>query len=179
MILGHFGLMIKFIKKKNIKFVAVLACLVVASACTPAKIKRDPQVVTSPDKVSLMLAEAADKASDALQTLAAVEQQKSPAVAVQPIHNAPPELRRAMTITWVGPAEQLVKKLADRASYTFIAVGDKPPVPLTVNIDVENRPVIDILRDVGLQFGMRADIKVDSISKMVEIHYAPVTGLGR
>lgn len=140
---------------------------------------RDPQVVTSPDKVSLMLAEAADKASNALETLAAVEQSRSPAVAVQPIHNAPPELVRAMTITWIGPAEQLIKKLADRASYTFLAVGDKPPVPLTVNIDAENVPVIDLLRDVGLQLGVRADIKVDSERRMVELHYAPVTGLGR
>lgn len=140
---------------------------------------RDPQVVTSPDKVSLMLAEAADKASNALETLAAVEQSRSPAVAVQPIHNAPPELVRAMTIQWIGPAEQLVKKLADRASYTFLAVGDKPPVPLTVNIDAENELVIDLLRDVGLQLGVRADIKVDSERRMVELHYAPVTGLGR
>lgn len=140
--------------------------------------KRDPQVLASPDKVSLMLAEAADKASSALETLAAVEQAKSPAVAVQPIHNAPPELMRAMTLTWYGPAEPLVKKLADRASYTFVAVGDKPPVPVTVSIDVENQPVIDILRDVGLQLGMRADVKVDSTRRMIELHYAPVTGMG-
>lgn len=150
------------------------------SACSAQyRTVRDPQVVASPDKVSLMLAEAADKASNALQTLAAIEQSRSPAVAVQPIHNAPPELQRAMTITWYGPAEQLVKKLADRASYTFLALGDKPPVPLTVNIDAENKPIIDILRDVGLQFGVRADVKVDSTRRMVEIHYAPVTGLGR
>lgn len=172
--------MIEFIMN-NKKSVFLVGCLSLASlgACTTSKIQRDPQVVTSPDKVSLMLAEAADKASNALKTLAAVEQAKSPAVAVQPIHNAPSELMRAITITWVGPAEGLVKKLADRASYTFIAVGDKPPVPLTVNIDAENKPVIDVLRDAGLQFGMRADIKVDSVRQMVEIHYAPVTGMGR
>ena len=141
--------------------------------------KRDPQVLANPDKVSLMLAEAADKASNALETLAAVEQSSAPAVAVQPIHNAPPELMRAITITWYGPAEALVKKLANRASYTFITVGDKPPVPLVVNMDIENEPVIDVLRDVGLQLGVRADVKVDSTRRMIELHYAPVTGLGR
>lgn len=141
--------------------------------------KRDPQVVANPDKVSLMLAEAADKAANSLQTLAAVEQGRSPAIAVQPIHNAPPELMRAMTITWYGPAEQLVKKLADHASYTFLAVGAKPPVPITVNMDIENQPVIESLRDVGLQLGTRADVKVDSTRRMIELHYAPVTGMGR
>lgn len=156
--------------------------VLIVSGCgvlPPKGQSRDPQVVTSPDKVSLMLAEAADKASNALETLAAVEQSRAPGISVQPIHNAPPELMRAMTITWMGPAEQLVKRLADRASYTFIAVGDKPPIPLTVNIDAENQPVIDILRDTGLQLGVRADVKVDSTRKMIEIHYAPSSGVGR
>lgn len=169
-------------KKSFSTILLALTGLGLLGACTPGSLmdnKRDPQVVASPDRVSLMLAEAADKASDALQTLAAVEQSRAPAVAVQPIHNAPPELMRAMTITWYGPAEGLVRKLADRASYTFLAVGDKPPVPITVSIDVENQPVIDTLRDVGLQLGVRADVKVDSTRRMVEIHYAPVTGLGR
>ncbi len=173
---------LKIIYKKHFLLLsAMLGIGLVLSACTPSnRVEvRDPQVVTSPDKVSLMLAEAADKASSALETLAAVEQSRSSAVAVQPIHNAPPELKRAMTINWIGPAEQLTKKLADRASYTFLAVGDRPPVPLTVSIDVENRPVIDILRDVGLQLGVRADIKVDSTRRMIELHYAPITGLGR
>jgi len=151
------------------------------SACTlpQGKQTRDPQVVTEPDRVSLMLAEAADKASNALETLASVEQSKSPGVSVQPISNAPTELMRAMTITWIGPAEGILKRAADRAGYTYLALGDQPPSPLTVNIDAENMPVIDILRDVGLQLGVRADVKVDGTRRMVELHYAPVTGLGR
>jgi len=153
-----------------------LAVTLFASGC--AEQKRNPQVVASPDKVSLMLAEAADKASNSLQTLAAIEQTKSPGVAVQPITNAPDELMRAMTITWVGPPEQLMRKLADRASYNFIALGNRPPVPLVVNVDVQNEPVIEILRDIGLQLGVRADVKVDSERQMIELHYAPVTGVG-
>jgi len=174
----------KTIYKQFLPKPALLSVLAVAvftlSACNNAvwQEKRDPQVVSSPDKVSLMLAEAADKASNALETLAAIEQQRSPAVAVQPIYNAPPELRRAMTVNWIGPADALIKKLADRASYTFVTVGDRPPVPLTINIDAENRPVIDILRDVGLQAGQRADVKVDSVRKMIELHYASTSGAG-
>lgn len=161
-------------------FSKIFSCafvVVLLAACQPLP-KRDPQVVATPDKVSLMMAEAADKASNALETLAAVEQNKSPGVAVQPIHNAPPELQRAVTVNWVGPPEQVTKILADRASYTFIAVGNRPPVPPIVNIDVAGEPVIDVLRDVGLQLGVRGDIKVDSVRKIIELHYAPVTGLG-
>lgn len=161
-------------------FSKIFSCALVAvllAGCEQLP-KRDPQVVATPDKVSLMMAEAADKASNALETLAAVEQNKSPGVAVQPIHNAPPELQRAVTVNWVGPPEQVTKILAERASYTFIAVGNRPPVPPIVNIDVAGEPVIDVLRDVGLQLGVRGDIKVDSVRKIIELHYAPVTGLG-
>lgn len=140
--------------------------------------ERNPQVVASPDKVSLMLADAADRASNSLETLAAIEQQKSPGVAVQPIHNAPEELMRAMTITWVGPPDQILRKLADRASYNFVTLGNRPPVPLVVNVDVQNQPVIEILRDIGLQLGVRGDVKVDSERRIIELHYAPVTGVG-
>lgn len=140
--------------------------------------KRDPQVVTSPDKVSLMLAQAADKASNSLETLAAIEQQKSPGVAVEPIHNAPEELMRAITVTWVGTPEPILRKLADRASYSFVTIGNKPPTPLVVNVDVQNQPVIEVLRDIGLQMGVRSDVKVDAERRMIELHYAPVTGIG-
>jgi defect-in-organelle-trafficking protein DotD len=164
---------------RNLRFsgilLAVAATIFVAGCEAP---KRNPQVVASPDKVSLMLAEAADKASNSLQTLAAVEQTRSPGVAVQPITNAPDELMRAMTVTWVGPPEQIMRRLADRASYNFLALGNRPPVPLVVNIDVQNKPVIEILRDIGLQLGVRADVKVDAERQMIELHYAPVTGVG-
>lgn len=171
--------MIPSVRKINILSICLLGILL--SACSGSVFKNtksEPQVVSSPNKVSLMLAEAADKTSNALEELAAIEQEKSPAVAVQPIHNAPSELRRAVTLKWVGPAEQVARLLADRASYTFLAIGNAPPVPLVVNVDAANEPVIEVLRDLGLQLGGRADIKVDSVRKVVELHYATVTGLG-
>ena len=151
----------------------VSACETMGSAFKPDP-KRDPQVVASPDKVSLMLAESADKAANALRTLAAVEQAKSPGVHVAPIADAPTELSRAMTINWMGRADQLAKTLADRASYGFLVMGDEPPVPLVVNINATNQPVIDIMRDLGLQMGDRANLRVDSSRRMIELHYAPV-----
>lgn len=148
-------------------------------ACTPGNPAsvENPQLVASPDRVSGMLAEAADKASNALQTLAAIEQSRAPAATLARTENAPAELRRAVTLNWVGPVDSITKMLADRASYTFNALGDEPPVPVVVNLDVENRPIIDVLRDIGLQLGARADIRVDSVRRAVELHYAPVTSV--
>ncbi len=147
------------------------------SGCSSKRVD-PPQLVATPDSVSLMLAEAADKASTALETLAAVEQARAPGIAVGPATDVPPELNRAVTVNWVGPVEPITKQLSDRAGYTFQILGNPPPIPLVVSVDTENKPVIDILRSIGLQLGMRADIKVDAARKMVEVHYAPNTGIG-
>lgn len=169
------------LRSQTISLLGGLFSLFVLAACAPGSaLDREykPQIVASPDKASMLLAEAADRASVALETLAAVEQSRSPGIAVAPITDAPPELRRAMSVNWVGPVEPISKTLADRAGYGFVTVGDPPPVPIVVSVDVENRPVVDILRSLGLQLGQRADVKVDAERKLVEIHYAPVTGVG-
>ena len=137
-----------------------------------------PQVVAAPDAVSAMLASAADRASNALEALAAVEKKRTPTPTAAPIGNAPPELRRAVTVNWIGPVEPIAQTLANRAGYEFLAIGAQPVAPVVVSIDVENKPVIDILRDVGLQLGVRGKIKVDGRRRMVEIHYAAHTGGG-
>lgn len=133
----------------------------------------NPQLVASPDPVSARLAEAADRASKALQTLAAVENAKLPSTPVPPVHNPPVELSRAISVNWIGPVEPITQSLADRASYHFNILGSPPATPLVVNINVENQPIIDVMRDIGLQLGLRANIKVDAQNQVVEIHYAP------
>lgn len=165
---------------RNPPIIMALICACALSACTAGKplFQSAPQVVATPDKVSAQLAEAADRASVALETLAAVEQARSPGIAVAPIESAPPELRRAITVNWVGPVETIAKTLAARASYSFNVIGNTPTAPVVVSLDVENKPVIDVLRNIGLQLGMRADIRVDATRRVVEIHYAPNAGVG-
>jgi defect in organelle trafficking protein DotD len=156
-------------------YIAVFSVLagVTLGACAPTV--KHPQMVAAPDRVSAMLADAADKASNALQTLAAVEQSKSPPANLAPIDNAPPELRRAVTIAWIGPVDTITEILAERASYRFKIYGDFPPVPVVVNIDTENRPIVEVLRDIGLQLGGRGDVRVDTARRIIELHYAPMT----
>lgn len=139
---------------------------------------KDPQLVAQPDKTSMMLAQAADRASTALETLAAVEQKRTPEARIDAITNAPAELRRAVTVSWIGPVDQITKMLSERASYRFAVLGAAPATPVVVNINVTNKPIIEVLRSVGLQLGPRANIHVDSVGKIVELSYSPVTGLG-
>ena len=75
-----------------------------------------PQMVAEPSSVELMLADAADRATRALETLAAMESTKMPVKPVAIVPNAPTELQRAVTFDWVGPVEPLVEELTRKAA---------------------------------------------------------------
>lgn len=163
---------------KKIFLGASFLCLGLAGACAPLNQEfsaAHPQMVAAPDTVSAMLADAADRASKSLETLAAVENARNPGANLAPANNAPVELQRAVTVSWVGPVEQITKTMAERAGYNFLPIGSAPPTAVIVSINAENRPVIDVLRDIGTQLGLRGDIKVDSEQKVVELHYPPNT----
>jgi defect-in-organelle-trafficking protein DotD len=156
---------------KKISLIIMVA--VFTAACTHEPKFARPQVVAEPNSVDVMLADAADRATRALETLADIENTKTPVKSVATVPNAPAELQRAVTFEWVGPPEPLVQELARKAGYTYNAIGDQPPLPLLVTLKVTNKPLINVLRDIGLQMGSRADLKVDGQMRTMEIHYAP------
>lgn len=150
-----------------------LFCIALAVAGCAQNMPK-PQLVVEPENVTMRLAQAADRAATALDTLAAIEQVRTPTDLPPLAANAPIELRRAVTVNWVGPVEPLVKQLADRASYRMIQTGNTPETPVIVNVNVQHQPVIETLRDVGLQLGSRAELRVDAEQKVVELSYANV-----
>ncbi len=158
---------------KKISIFLMTGVVGMLAACTP---RVNQQLVASPDPVALRLAAAADKASAALQTLAAIEQARNPGEAVQMPPDAPVELRRIISISWTGPIKPIVQQLADRAGYRLEVNGDRPPAPIVVSVNAREESVIEVLRDVGLQAGQRADIAVDPTHHLVELNYAPVSG---
>ena len=124
----------------------------------------------------MQLASAVDRASASLQTLAAIEQKRTPAFSVSSVPDAPVQLMRTVTLDWTGPIAPLVSQLANRASYKFQIQGNEPAVPVVVSVTAVEKPVIEILRDAGLQAGQRANVVVDAERQIVEINYAPHHG---
>ena len=131
-------------------------------------------VATEPDVVTLKLAQAADKASRALDTIANIEQQRNPAVppVADDYASAPPNLAQPVSLRWSGPIEQVTRTLAERAGMRFRVKGRQPAVPLVVNVDAYQQPLLHVLRDVGLQAGTRADLSIDQNEGVVEVRYA-------
>lgn len=165
---------------KNIKNLqkSICVCAVVAmalSACQPHLTREDPQVVVSPDRTDLMLADAATRATKALESLASLEQAKNPNAGDIALPDAPTELRRSITLNWNGPVEPVARLLADRAGYKFQAIGAPPPTGLLVQVDARAEPVVSVLRSIGLQMGNRAILKVNPNTRVVEIQYAPAS----
>ena len=164
-----------FRKVLNFGLIAGVASLGL-SACadsSPWSYDAPHPVVATPDSVSVRLADAADKASKSLQSLAAIEQARTPAP-LPPITPTEPhdDLERPMSVTWTGPAVPLLQRLALRVGYRFEQLGTPPTVPVSVTVNVIEQPVLEILRDTGLQMGSRANLVVDANRHVVELQYA-------
>lgn len=153
-------------------------CLLLAVAGLGACAKPGTVVplVAENDPVSLRIASAAEKASKALDDIASIEQYRSPLPPMEDFSNAPPALAQPVTLSWNGPVEQVIQALTFKAGYAYRVAGVAPPVPLTVSVDVYEKPLIDILRDIGLQLGNRADVAVDIKGSAVQLRYAAAEG---
>ena len=131
-------------------------------------------IAAEPDVVTVKLAQAADKASAALDSIANIEQQKNPSIGPMSddFGGASPSMMQPVTIRWTGPIEQISRVLAERAGMRFRVRGRQPAAPLTVTVDAYQEPIIQVLRDVGLQAGARADLAIDQNEGVVEVRYA-------
>ena len=88
----------------------------------------------------------------------------------------PPELRRTVTIDWIGPVETLAEALAQRAGYRFAMGGAAPARPVMVSVSARDVPLIEVLRDTGLQAGDAATLVVDANGRTVHLDW---TGIRR
>ena len=131
-----------------------------------------------PDPAEMRLAEAASRAEAALTTLARIEFARTPpppagVPADRPGSSpVPPELRRPVTLDWIGPVETLAETLARYAGYRFAVAGRPPVRPATVTVRAEDIPLIEVLRDAGLQAGSAATLVVDAGSRTVRLDWS-------
>jgi defect-in-organelle-trafficking protein DotD len=149
----------------------LLGCLALLAGCSSQSTVKP--VATEPDIVTVKLAQAADKASQALDSIAGIEQQRGPTPVADDYDHAPANLMQPITLRWSGPIEQVTETLASRAGLRFRVKGNQPAVPVTVNIDVYQQPILHVLKNIGLQAGHRADLIVDATGGAVEVRYAP------
>ena len=163
---------------KSTRGMALLLIALALAGCSSATGSSTSPIATEPDLVSTRLAQAAEKAAKAMDTISGIEQERSPQISLaNNFADASPALLQPITIKWSGPIEQITETLAVRAGMHFQSIGNLSGVPLVVNLNVYQKPLIEVLKDVGLQAGRRADISVNNVSNTIEIRYAPVDRL--
>ncbi|MDE2030420.1 MAG: DotD/TraH family lipoprotein [Alphaproteobacteria bacterium] len=163
------------------KIAAVLAAMLLLAGCSswdqafsPSEPPPVENVATQPDIVSVKIAEAAAKASKALDEIAHIDREAHPDIPPMKTDyaSAGPNLMQPVSVRWSGPIEQIARTLAERAGMRFHVKGREPPTPLIVNVNAYQEPILHILRDIGLQAGTRADLSIDQNEGVVEVRYA-------
>ena len=115
------------------------------------------------------LARAANSAAKSLESLAMVEQAKTPPAQVHN-ENIPEDIRKRIKISWVGPIEKALKGIADAIGYDFLASGDRK-APVIVDLRYDDAPAYRVLQDAGMQAGRHATVAVNVSERTVEVRY--------
>ena len=128
-----------------------------------------------PDPAEARLVEAAERAEQALASLARTLPAPDPASAMPRLDGVPPALRTPVTLDWTGPIEALAAELARRAGYRFHAAGRPPVRPPIVAVEVDGEPLIAVLRDLGLRAGGTATLTVDAARETILLDWGEPT----
>lgn len=126
-----------------------------------------------PDPALAKLAEAANASSRSMLSLAEIELAVSPPPPdYHPVNYADFGMSNLVSIDWAGPVRPIVQRIANASGYALKTLGMEPAVPILVYLNVKNKPLGDVLRDVGYQCRDKASIVVYPDARMIEMRYA-------
>lgn len=133
----------------------------------------DKAPITASDKnAQTQIAEAASSVSQSLQQLDAIEMANNKSVKLPgPLNPRITGLTQIASIDWNGPLKPIVARIAKAGNYKLRIIGQAPSIKNIVNIDVQNKPLADILRNVTFQAEPQATIKVYPQSRTIELRY--------
>lgn len=158
----------------NLKVLSIAIAAVIMTGCATTKpVALVPQMT----KLETELAAASNSAAQSLSSLAVTERAivgKTQLDKVADYSNVPAgdNLYKVKSIKYVGPLQNLVGTISHDAGYNFSVIGKYPSVPVVVNVDVTNISALDILRNIGLQAGLRANVSVNPGTKVIEVAFA-------
>ncbi len=156
-----------------------VCCLLLAGCDASSQQRKSELVSTTPavttrPVIEQVLAEAAHRAETALHQLSRIQSGMHTIPAAPVPVRVPEALMKTADITWTGPLVPFVSKLAELAGYQFVETGTPPVEPVMVTVRATDRPIVSILRDVGLQAGIRANLVVDSTIERIEIIHGEI-----
>jgi len=119
------------------------------------------------------------EARDELRLLAKAEQARTQASMTADQHaqksfqalHVPKGFEQHVTLDYTAPAEEVAKLIAEAAGYEFKSYGVKPVVSMFVSVKLDDQPLNDALKEVGLQTGNSAILEVYEEGKIIVLNY--------
>lgn len=164
------------------KFLLIILSVFLLSSCDGGKKIVDLRLKYMPanrvpgriidEQAQEQVAEAATAIGRSLQELSAVQMTVHPPQKLQkPFNPYTIGMDKMASINWTGPVEPVLKKIAQATRYQLRVLGRKPALPVLISLDIKNKPIADILRNITYQVVMKADIAVYPKSHTIELRY--------
>lgn len=143
-----------------------------------AKYKKEPTEYD--ERVNNPLRASADTIANELRRLDSVNQQDiKPSQRGSTSSISSPDLKRRISLSWVGDVESSTKKVIDLINqplskpnrWEFHSEGRAPTSKPLVRIDAFDETALEVLRSVGLQSGSKVGLTVDEKRKKVTLTY--------
>lgn len=121
------------------------------------------------------LVDAAHQVSKSLDDLARIEYSNSKVKRIKDQTNADKlGMSDLGTIDWSGPVEPILKQLAMASHYKLRVLGNRPAIPVLINVNKSNASVAEIVRDITYQVHKQATIQIYPKSHTIELRYHKV-----
>lgn len=166
----------------KIKFIGVLIAATLSTACTMNNSnQQDERVITNtPKKLAIEeIRDVAVEARDELRLLAKTQQALAMNSLTEEQHRqrfyqatyVPEGFESEVTLNIQDRAEKVAKAIATIAGYDFDVSGNNVHGNPMVNINIDNQPLNEALKELGMQTGGLVDVEVYPASKIMVFKY--------
>jgi defect-in-organelle-trafficking protein DotD len=167
--------------KKHILMALLLPALFLLASCSDKKVvdlnlhylaANTVPAVTTSEQAQAQIAEASIAVGKSLQELSAVQMTVHPPRHLRrPFNPHTIGMAKTASIDWTGPVEPVLRKIAQATNYRLRVIGHRPSLPVLVSLNMHNRPLADILRNIMYQVVLKANIAVYPKSRTIELRY--------
>lgn len=162
---------------KTTLFLFTLPSLLLLGGCATAPKVQYINTGNDPSMVALnQIAEKSERSTEILAEIQAAQADSSitlqgARLAMQSEMATPAGWGKLTSVSYQGPFDKIIYQLATRSSYQYFEEGIRPANLKVVNIDMVNKTLIQILRNVAAQSPSSVQIIVNPTSRSVIVKY--------